>query len=331
MLQGLSKFTRITGCLLIMSLSVTALAQSRTDGSDYPNRPVRFLATQPPGGAIDFIARLISQKMSESMGQQFVVENRAGGSGIIATEMTAKAAPDGYTMVIVGPSFVVSPALYPNLPYDPLKDLSAVSLVSNAPAMLVVHPSLPVRSIRDLIELARAKPGELNFASSANGSSPHLSGELFKSMTGVNMTHVPYKGAAAGITDLIAGRVHLSFASMASVINHAKAGKLRAIATTGARRSSIAPELPTVAESGLPGFETGSWQGVFVPARTPAVIVNRLNREIVRAINLPDIKAKLALDGTEPGDMTAEAFAQWLRIEIPKWTKLANAIGLKVD
>ena len=299
--------------------------------SDYPNRSIRLYSTQPPGGAIDLAARIIAQKFQESMGQTVIVETRAGGGGIVAMDSVAKATPDGYTLVIVGPSFLVLSALFPDLPFDPMKDLQPVSRVSNAPAMLVVTPSLPVKSVKELIEYARAHPGELNFASSAYGSSPHLGGELFKSMTGVHMSHVPYKGAAAMIPDLTTGRTQLSFASLASVLGTAKAGKLRALATTGQKRAAIAPELPTVAESGLPGFEVGSWQGIYAPAKTPAAITTKINREIVKAMFSPEIRSKLATDGTEPVDMSVEEFQQWLNVQVPRWTALAKSIGLKAD
>ena len=299
--------------------------------SDFPNHPIRLLAGQPPGGATDMVARIIAQKVGESLGQPVVVENRVGGGGIVAMDIVVKAPPDGHTLMIVGTSFLVLTALYPNLPFDPMKDLAPVARAANAPSILVVTPSFPVKTVKDLIEQAKARPGEINFGSSAYGSAGHLGGEMFQKMTGTKMTHVPYKSASAVMTDLLGGRVEISFASISSAVGHVKSGKLRAIATTGDKRSSVAPDLPTVAEAGLPGFEVGSFQGVFSSPRTPAAINTRLNREIVRGMNAPDSKARLATDGTETSDMTVEEFTKWLNVQVPLWTNLAKSIGLKAD
>lgn len=325
-----ARLQRCSAVFILGALLQSASAVAQTSAT-FPNHPLRLLAGQPPGGATDMVARIISQKLGEALGQPMVVENRVGGGGITAMETVVKSPPDGHTLMIVGTSFLVLPALYPDLSFDPMKDLAPVSRAANAPSILVLHPGQPVKSVQDLIELARAKPGQLNFASSAYGSAGHMGGELFMKMTGTRMVHVPYKSASAVMTDLLGGRVQLSFASISSAVGHMKSGKLRAIATTGERRSSVAPELPTVAEAGLPGFEVGSFQGVFAPARTPASTIARLNREIVRGMNAPDSKARLATDGTETSDMSAEEFARWINTQVPMWTALAKSIGLKAD
>ena len=299
--------------------------------SDFPSKPMRILAGQPPGGATDMVARIIAQKMGESMGQTVVVENRVGGGGIVAMDTMVKSPPDGHTMMLVGSSFLVLTALYPNLPFDQARDMAPVARAATAPSILVVHPSFPVKTIKDLIANAQANPGAVNFASSAFGSAGHMGGEMFQKMTGVKMTHVPYKSASAVMTDLISGRVQISFASISSALVHVKSGKLRPIATTGEKRSPVAPDLPTAIEAGLAGFEVGSFQGLFVTARTPTAIITRLNRETVRGMNAPDSRARLAVDGTETSEMTAEEFGKWLNVQVPMWTNLAKSIGLKAD
>lgn len=318
-------------CIALAAMALAAGNAGAQSAADYPVRPLRLLAGQPPGGATDTVARIMAQKLAESMGQPVVVENRVGGGGITAMDTVVKAAPDGHTLMIVGTSFLVLTALYPELPFDPMKDLAPVSRAANAPSILVVYPGLPIKSIKDLIDQAKARPGELNYVSSAFGSAGHMGGELFQRMTGTRMTHVPYKAAAPAMVDLIAGRVQLSFASISSALGHVKAGKLRAIATTGDKRSSIAPDLPTVAESGLTGFEVGSFQGVFTTQRTPAAVIAKLNREIVRGMNASDAKSRLAADGTDTSDMSVEEFSRWLNVQVPLWTNLAKSIGLKAN
>lgn len=325
----------LAAALLTTMAALTALpaqhALAQAQSQNFPVKPLRLLAGQPPGGATDMVARIISQKLGESMGQPVVVENRVGGGGITAMETVVKSAPDGHTLMIVGTSFLVLTALYPELTFDPMKDMAPVARAANAPSMLVVYPGLPAKSVTELVELAKAKPGELNFGSSAYGSAGHMGGEMFQKMTGTRMIHVPYKSAATVMTDLLGGRVQLSFASISSAVGHVKSGKLRALATTGDRRSSVATDLPTVSEAGLSGFEVGSFQGIFVPARTPAAVVTRLNREIVRGMNAPDSRARLAADGTETSDMSVEEFSRWLNVQVPLWTGLAKAIGLKAN
>ena len=298
---------------------------------EYPERPVRLVIALAAGGSADIVGRLLAQKLGESFGQQFVVDNRPGAAGSIGAEIVARAPRDGYTLLLCGSSFGITPGVFSKLPYDPLKDLAAITMPANSPGLLVVHPALPVRSVKDLIALARARPGQLNYGSPGNSTSPHLAGALFNMMAGLDMVHVPYKGAAAVMIDLIAGQIQLSFASMPSAMAQVKPGKLRAIAVTGAKRSTAVPDLPTVAESGLPGFESGSWQGVFAPAGTSPVIISRLYREIVRVVRLPDVVAQLAKDGSEPVGNTPEEFSQWLPGEFAKWAKVAKAARMQIE
>ena len=298
---------------------------------EYPERPVRLVVALAAGGSADIVGRLLAQKLGERFGQQFVVDNRPGAAGTIGAEFVARAPRDGYTLLLCGSSFGITPSVFRKLPYDPLKDLAAITMPATAPGLLVVHPALPVRTVKDLIDLARAKPGQLNFGSPGNSTSPHLAGALFNMMAGVDMVHVPYRGAAAVMIDLIAGQVQLSFASMPSAMAQVKPGKLRGVAVTGAKRSAAVPDLPTVAESGLPGFESGSWQGMFAPAGTPAFIISRLNREIARVVHLPEVVIQLARDGSEPVGNTPEEFSQWLPGEFAKWAKVAKAARMQVE
>jgi tripartite-type tricarboxylate transporter receptor subunit TctC len=316
----------------VVAVSTLALTPgSAWAQSDFPSRPLRILAGQPPGGATDMVARIIAHKLQDSLGQPVVVENRVGGGGIVAMDTVVKSRPDGHTMMLVGTSFLVLTALYSRLPFDPMNDMAPVARAASAPSILVAHPSFPARTIKELIAHAQANPGAVNYASSAFGSAGHMGGEMFQKMTGVKMTHVPYKSASAVMTDLVSGRVQISFASISSALGHVKSGKLRAIATTGEKRSSVAPDLPTVSEEGLAGFEVGSFQGLFVTARTPAAIITRLNRETVRGMNAPDSRARLAVDGTESSEMTPEEFSKWLNVQVPMWTGLAKSIGLKAE
>lgn len=299
--------------------------------AEYPARPVRFIVGQTPGGNADFIARVIAGELTKRFGQQFVVENRGGASGMIAAELAVRAPPDGQTLLLAASSFTVNPSLYSKMPYDPLVDLAPITRPALAPNILVVNPALPVRTIKDLIELARAKPGQLNFGSSGQGGSPHLAGEMFNLMAGVDMRHVPYKGAAAGLTDLIAGQIQLSFASMPSVIAHVRSNRLRGVAVTTLTRSPLAPELPTVAESGLPGFETSAWQGIFAPRLTPQALILLLNAEITKIVNAPEVRKQLAAEGAEPVANTPEEFAKWLRADIARWAKVVKAANVRVE
>ena len=315
-------------CAAAIALTLGGPADSLAQ--NYPERPVRLVIALAAGGSADIVGRLLAQKLSEALGQQFVVDNRPGAAGVIGAEIAARAPRDGYTLLLAGSSFGSAPALNRKLPYDPLKDLAPITMPATAPGLLVVHPALPVRTVRELIDLARAKPGQLNYGSPGNGTAPHFAGALFNMLAGTDTVHVPYKGAANVVIDVIAGQIQLSFASMPSAITQAKAGKVRAIAVTGAKRSPAVPELPTVAET-VPGFESGSWQGMFAPAGTPAAIIRRLNREVARIVHLPDVVTQLAKDGSEPVGNTSEEFAQWLPGELAKWAKVAKAARMHVE
>jgi tripartite-type tricarboxylate transporter receptor subunit TctC len=297
----------------------------------YPERPVRLIVAQAPGGNADIIGRALAEGLSERLGQPVVVDNRGGASGIIAIELVVKAQPDGHTLLLVASSFGVNPALDRKLPFDQQRDLAPITLVATAPNILVVGPALQIRSVEELIQVAKSKPAQLTFGSSGNLGSPHLAGELFKLMTGVNMVHVPYKGAAASLTDLIAGRISLSFASLPSAIGHVKSGRLRALAVTSEKRFSLVPELPAIAELGLPGFETSAWQGLLAPAGTPRAIIDRINADAAVAVKSTSIRNLLAANGAEGVGNTPDAFAAFVRAQITKWTKVVRAAGIKAE
>lgn len=304
-----------------------------TCAQSYPNRPIRMVVGFPPGGGADFAARVAAQTLSESLNQQVIVDNRPGANAIIACDFVAKAAPDGYTLLLgVTASHAINPNVYKKLPYDAIKDFAPITNLGFSPLILVVNPSLPVKSVKELIALAKAKPGQLNFASAGSGNVTHLAAELFKSMAGVQMTHVPYKGSAPAITDVIAGQVSLYFDNIASaLIPHVKAGKLRALAVTSTKRSHVVPDIPTVAESGVPGFEMTTWSGVFAPAATPPEIVRKLNTELVKGLNGPELKGRFAKQGMEVIGNTPEQFAAALKSEIAKWNKIAEAANIRID
>ncbi len=297
---------------------------------DYPTRPVRLVIPFPPGGSNDVVGRLIAMHLAERLGKQVVVDNRGGAGGVIGTEVVAKSPADGYTLLVISMAHAVNPWLY-KLTYDPIKDFAPIALLAKGANVLVVHPSLPVKTVKDLIDLAKAKPGQLNFASSGNGTSIHLAGELFKTMAGVSMVHVPYKGSAPAIADLLGGQVSCMFDNMPSSLPHIKAGKLRAIAVTSARRSPAMPELPTIAEAGLPGYEAASWFGLLAPAGTPREIVTKLNHTIVESLKTPEMKERLSSQGAEPVGDSPEEFAAYIRSEIAKWAKVVKASGAKLD
>jgi tripartite-type tricarboxylate transporter receptor subunit TctC len=301
-------------------------------GQAYPVRPIRFIAPNLPGGPTDIQARLIGQKLAESWGQPVVIENRAGASGIIGTEAAAKSPPDGYTLVTGNnATFGANVSLFKKLPYDPVRDFAPIVWVSTQPNILVVHPSLPVKSVKELVAFARARPGELNYAGTGMGAAANLSAELFKSMTGTRMVGISYKSAAPALTDLIAGQTQLMFATSLSVMPHIHSGRLRALGVTTARRTQALPELPTIAEAGVPGFEATTWHGVFVPAGTPASIVDKLNSEINRMLQLPDVRERLAAMGAEIVGGTPKEFADHIQREIPKWAKVIRETGAKAE
>jgi tripartite-type tricarboxylate transporter receptor subunit TctC len=311
--------------LLLAALPLLAAAQP------YPSKPVRIIVNFPAGGIADLYARIIGQKAQESWGQPVVIENRTGAGGNIGAEAVAKSAPDGYTlnMSSIGPH-AVNVSLFSKMPYDPVKDFAAVALVLEAEGLLVVHPSVPANNVAELIAFAQANPGKLTFASAGMGTASHLAGELFKTMAKVDMTHVPYKGNVPAITDLLAGQTSLLFATMPTVLPHAKAGKLRALATIGAGRSAAAPELPTIGES-LKGFEVTNWIGLFAPAGTPPEIVRRWNAEVMRVMQSPEIQARLPVEGARFSANTPEQFSAFVKSEIAKWAAVVKASGARVD
>ncbi len=325
----------MTGRRAALSLAATLaiLAPHAARAADaYPAKPVRFVVAFPPGGGTDIIARAIAQKLAERIAQQVVVDNRPGAGGNIGTDIVAKSAPDGYTMLMgsAGP-LAINASLFGKMPFDPIKDLAPVTLAASTPNVLVVHPSLRAATVKELIALAKARPGEINFASSGHGTPAHLAGELFNSMVGVKMVHVPYKGAAPALADLLGGQVQLMFSTMPPALPHVKDGKLRALAVTSAKRSPAAPDIPTLDEIALPGFEANTWHGVVVPAGTPATIVARLNREIVAILHLPDVVERFSSQGAEALGSTPEEFAAYIRSETLKWAKVVRDSGAKAE
>jgi len=316
---------------LICAALAFAVAAGSAATQPYPSKPIRLIVPFAPGGPADIQARLIGPKLTEAWGQQVVVENRGGANTIIATEITAKADPDGHTVQIISAGFTVNISLYPRLPYDSLRDFAPVTQLTSGPAIVVVHPSLPARSVKELIAFARARPGQIVYASAGSGSPSHLAVELFKVMTKTDLVHVPYKGAAPAMTDLIAGQVQVSFPTIIAAFPHVKSGRLRALAVTGARRSPAAPDLPTMAEAGVTGYEAANWFGTVVPAKTPPAIVSKLRQEIARALRLPDVQERLLSQGMEPVSNTPEQFADYIKSEMAKWAKVVKASGARPD
>jgi len=325
--------TRLVSVFVFLVFSLCASGAQAQPAGVYPARPIHFVVPYPPGGPLDIMARGIGARLAQAWGQPVIVDNRPGAGGNLGADFVARAAPDGYTLLMGAvATHAINPSLYARIPYDPVKDFTPVALVAVVPNILVVHPSLPVRTVKDLVALARARPGALNFASGSTGSTGHLAGELFKVLAGVDMTHIPYKGAAPAMQDLLAGQVQLMFDNLANALPQVKAGRLRAIAVTTLQRSPAAPDLPTVAESGLPGFDLSTWFGVMVPAGTPVEIVTRLNAEIVRALGSPELKDRLAAMGAEPpADNTPERFAAFIRSELSKYATVVRESGAKVD
>ena len=309
------------------------LAATPAQAQAYPARPIRFVVPYAPGGPLDLIARAIGQKLTEATGQAVVVDNKPGAGGNIGADIVAKAAPDGYTIVMGAvATHAINPTLYPKIPYDPVKDFTPVAMVAVVPNVLVVNPALPVKSVKELIDFAKAKPSYLNFASGSNGSTGHLAGELFNALAGVQMVHIPYKGGAPAMADLLAGQVQLMFDNLANALPQVKAGKLRALAVTTAQRSAFAPDLPTLAEAGVPGFDLTTWFGIFLPGNAPRDIVLRLNTEINKALNAPDMKDRLEKMGAEPpANNTPERFAAFIKVEFDKYARVIKASGAKVE
>lgn len=297
----------------------------------YPAKAIRIVVPLAAGGPGDLLARGIGQKLSDTMGQPVVIDNRPGANTNVGSEAVAKAAPDGYTLLATASTLTINPSLYSNLTYDPIRDFAPITPIATTPLVLVVHPSLSVRSVKELIALAKAKPTQILYGSPGNGSTPHLAAELFNTMAGVKLMHVPYKGVTGAFSDLLGGQISLMFPGAPIALPQVKAGKLRAVGTTGAKRTPAAPELPTIAEAGLPGYEVSVWYGVLAPAGTPLAVINRLNTEIVRIVQLPDITERWAALGAEPSHSAPEQFAAFLKRDLGKWAKVVRDSGAKID
>ena len=316
----MSRLALWTG-LLAATLFGAAAAQ------DYPAKPIRFIVGPGP----DVLARIVGQKLTEAWGQQVLVDQRPGAGGIIAADSVAKSPADGYTLLLSTGTYTTIPSLYSKVPYDFVKDLQPVTLLATLPFLLVAHPSVPAKNVQELLALARARPGQLNYASSGNGTTAHLAGEMLKSMTKTNMVHVPYKGTVPGVTDLVAGQVHVMFAIIQSSLPYVKAGRLKALAVSSAKRSSSAPEVPTISESGVAGYEFISWNGVHVPAATPKPVAAKLNTELLRVITVPDVKEKMSGLGMDIAGGTPEEFGALVKSDIAKWAKVIREAGIKAE
>ncbi len=309
------------------ALLLVAAAEAQT----YPARPVRIIVPFPPGGGTDSVTRLLAQKLTEQLGGSFVVENRPGGAGVLGAGLAARAAPDGYTLLTSSPEFSINPSVRSNLPYDPFKDFAYVSQLTSGQFMLASHPSVPAKTVKQLITLAKARPGQLNYGSSGAGGILHLAGELFQSMAGIRWVHVPFKGTGPSTSALMGGEIDFVFAGTITLVGLVSAAKVRPLAVTGPQRFAELPGVPTISESGVPGYNVTGWYGFYAPAGTPADLVRRLHAEAARALNSPDVKEKLAKTGNEPVASTPEEFAAFVRGEIAKWAKVVKATKLRID
>jgi len=325
------KFHRRRITRWIAAAALGALMSVSAWPQGFPARPIRLIVPYPPGGAVDPIARTLADKLSDAWGQPVVVDNKPGAGTVIGTQFLSKSPPDGYTVILASSNHAINPAMYPTLPYDPVKDFAPISLVSIIPLMLSVNPKLPVESQKQLIEYLKARPAQLPYSSAGNGSTTHLAGELFKSMAGVNMLHVPYKGSGPSVMAAIAGETTVVFDSVFLQMPHVRAGKLRGLSVTGTRRSALAPDLPTVAEAGLQGYEAYSWVGLLAPAGTPAEVLRKWEREVGRIMQLPDVRERQASQGIEPVGSSSEEFAKFIRSEIAKWGKVVRDAGIKME
>ena len=321
---------RLVFCAAITAC-VAALSSPAAAADTYPSRPIRFIVPFPPGGGNDIVGRIVALKLAEGLGQQIVIDNRGGAGGTLGTDLTAKAPPDGYTMLVNNISLAVNHTLFRKLPYDTLKDLAPVALIGRQPNIVVVHPGVAARSMRELLELARAKPGELNYGSGGIGTASHLATEMLKLMAKIDMVHVPYKGLGPALTDLIGGRVHVIISTMASALPSIKSGKLRPLAVTTAQRSSFFPEVPTVGESGVKGYEFSTWYGLLVPAATPKGVIERLNAETRKALSSKLVTDQFAAQGLETAASTPQEFGSYLRSEIAKWRTVVQASGATAE
>jgi tripartite-type tricarboxylate transporter receptor subunit TctC len=317
--------SKVTALILLGLAAPAALAQA------WPAKPVRYIVPFPPAGATDILARFVADKLSPALGQQVIVENRPGAAGNLGTDFVAKSAPDGYTMLMLTVAQTISETLYTKLPFSLSRNFASAALVARVPNVMEVHPSVPAKTVKEFIALAKSRPAQINYASSGSGTSIHMSAELFMMMTGTKMTHVPYKGSGPALVGLLSGEVSVMFDNLTSSVGYIKSGRLRAIAITTATRYPGLPDLPTVAESGVPGYEASAWFGVVVPAGTPREIITRLNAEINRALNLPDMRERFAEQGAIPAPGTPEEFGEHIRSEVAKWAKVVKASGAKVE
>jgi tripartite-type tricarboxylate transporter receptor subunit TctC len=322
----LLKAAAVVLCLAACVLSGGAGAQQ-----SYPVKPIRLISPFAPGGGNDILCRTVAVKLSENLKQQIVVDNRPGANGIIGTEAAARSAPDGYTIALIPSGHAVNASLYRKLPFDSIRDFTPITLAGSSPLVLAVHPSLPARSVKDLVALAKAKPGQLTYASAGVGASGHLAGALFESTTGTKMVHIPYKGMSVAVSDIVGGQVSMTFGTSLSVVPHVRSGRLRALATTGAQRSPALPDLPTVAEAGVPGYEASLWYGFVGPARLPADIVQRLNSEIVAVLALPDMRERLTSQGVDARSTTPDEFARLLVSDVERWAKVVQRAGVRAE
>lgn len=322
-MRKIARMLRGCACLAAVFIATTSMAQT------YPSKPIRLVLPYAPGGVVDFIGRTLGQRLSEQLGQQAVADNRPGAGGIIGVEAVAKSAPDGYTIVLMDPAIVINPSLQQKVPYDVIRDLQTVSVVGSSPLVLAINPSLPVKDVAQLVEYAKANPGKLNFASAGIGTTPHMAGELLKLRVNADITHVPYKGSGPAMADLVSGRVQMLFGSITAALPFIRDGRVRGIATTGLRRSGALPELPTVIETGFPGFDVDLWLGVFAPSNLPAQVLSRLNTEIRIALEQPEVRSAFAKVGVEPRGTSSDEGAAFVRAEYDKWAKVVRDGRLK--
>ena len=318
--------------VLLMNAPLAAVAASNGAAQGYPSKPIRLVVPFTPGGTTDIVARIAAQKLDEAWHQQVIVDNRPGAGGNVGLDLVAKSAPDGYTLITghIG-TFGFGPSLYTKLPYDPIRDFAPITLFSTVPNMLVVNASLPAKSVKQLLALARAHPGELNYGSAGSGSASHLAVEYFKLLSKTDITHIPYKGTSPLVTDLIAGQTSLTITGVTPLYPHVKSGRLRALGVGAAKRIALLPDLPTIAESGVPGYESTTWFGFLAPAKTPREIVAKLNAELLKILQRPDVRERLAADGGEPVGTTPEQFGEYIKTEIERWAKVIRQAGVRIE
>lgn len=327
--------TRTARCFRVVSriacAGVLALAATQAGAAEFPTRPVRFVVASTPGGALDVLSRLVGPKLTEKWGQPIVIDNRAGAGGIIGTEIVAKSSPDGYNLLVIAQGFTANPFLYKKLPYETPKDFAPVTILAYGPNVLVVHPTLKVNSVKELIAQAKERPGKINYAISGAGTNSHLAAEMFKRVTGVDMVAIPYKGAGAATVAVVSGQVQVLFTSTGAAMPHIKAGRIKALGVTTAKRTPALPEVPTIAETGLPGFQVDGWYAVMAPAKTPKPIVDKLYQDMAAVLKLPDVAFRIEAVGLEPSGISPQHFAEYIRGELKKWGKLIKEAGISAE